>query len=85
MTYLDAAYTILKAAGQPLRPDEITQRALAQKLISPQGLTPEATMASRLYIDTLQEGSRFVRAGKGVFCLTQRQPKGIESEVDRIN
>ena len=48
MTYLDAAYTILKAAGQPLRPDEITQRALEQKLIAPQGLTPEATMASRL-------------------------------------
>jgi restriction system protein len=65
MTYLAAAVTILKDAGQPLRPDEITQRALAQKLISPQGLTPEATMASRLYIDTLQDRSRFVRAGNG--------------------
>ena len=85
MTYLDAAYTILKAAGQPLRYEEITQRALAQKLISPQGLTPEATMASRLYIDTLQENSRFVRAGKGVFGLAQRQPEGIESQVDKLN
>ena len=35
MTYLDAAYTILKAAGQPLHFEEITQRALAQKLIAP--------------------------------------------------
>jgi hypothetical protein len=35
MSCLDAAYTILKAAGQPLRYEEITQRALAQKLISP--------------------------------------------------
>lgn len=85
MTYLDAAYTVLKAAGQPLRYEEITQRALAQKLISPQGLTPEATMASRLYIDTLQEDSRFVRAGKGVFGLAQRQPEGIESQVDKLN
>lgn len=85
MTYLDAAYTILQAAGQPLRPDEITQRALSQKLISPQGLTPEATMASRLYIDTLQEDSRFVRAGKGVFGLAQWRPEGIESQVDKIN
>ena len=85
MTYLDASYTILKAAGQPLRYEEITQRALAQKLISPQGLTPEATMASRLYIDTLQENSRFVRAGKGVFGLAQRQPEGIESQVDKLN
>jgi len=85
MTYLDAAYTILKSAGHPLRPDEITQRALEQKLISPQGLTPEATMASRLYIDTLQEDSRFVRAGKGVFGLAQWQPEGIESQVSKIN
>ena len=85
MTYLDAAHTILKAAGQPLRPDEITQRALDEKLIAPQGLTPEATMASRLYIDTLQEDSRFVRAGKGLFGLAQWQPEGIESQVDKIN
>ena len=85
MTYLDAAYTILQAAGQPLRYEEITQRALAQKLISPQGLTPDETMASRLYTDTLQENSRFIRAGKGVFGLAQWQPKGIESQVEKIN
>jgi hypothetical protein len=54
MTYLDAAYTILKAAGQPLQFEEITQRALAQKLIAPQGQTPEATMGSRSYSDTKQ-------------------------------
>ena len=42
-------------------------------------------MASRLYIDTLQEDSRFVRAGKGVFGLVQWQPEGIESQVDKIN
>lgn len=85
MTYLDAAYTILKAAGQPLRFEEITERALAQQLISPQGLTPDATMASRLYIDTLQEYSRFVRAGKGAFGLAKWQPEGIESQVDKLN
>lgn len=85
MTYLDAAYTILKAAGQPLRYEEITERALAQKLISPQGLTPDATMASRLYTDTLQEDSRFVRADKGTFGLAQWQPEGIESQVDKLN
>lgn len=47
MTHFDAAYTILKAAGQPLHFEEITQRALAQKLITPEGLTPEATVGSR--------------------------------------
>jgi hypothetical protein len=65
MSYLDAAYHILQHAGHPLRYEEITERALAQQLISPQGLTPEATMASRLYTDTLQEGSRFTRVDKG--------------------
>ncbi len=85
MTYLDAAYTILKTAGRPLHFDDITQRALAQKLIAPQGLTPDATMASRLYTDTKQPDSRFVRAGHGRFGLVQWQPKGIDAHVDDIN
>jgi restriction system protein len=85
MTYLDAAYHILHQAGRPLRYEEITERALAQQLISPQGLTPEATMASRLYTDTLQEGSRFTRAGKGTFGLVDWRPAGIEAQVQRIN
>ncbi len=84
-TYLDAAYHILQQAGQPLRYEDITERALMQQLISPQGLTPEATMASRLYIDTLQEGSRFTRAGKGAFGLVVWRPAGIEAQVQKIN
>lgn len=85
MTYLDAAYTILQTAGQPLHFDDITQRALTQKLIAPQGLTPDATMASRLYTDTKQPDSRFVRAGHGRFGLVQWEPKGIDAHVDDIN
>lgn len=77
-TYLDVAYHILHEAGQPLRYEEITERALAQQLISPQGLTPEATMASRLYTDTLQEGSRFTRAGKGTFGLVDWRPVTLD-------
>jgi restriction system protein len=76
MTYLDAAYAILQATGETLHYEELTQRALDQNLIAPQGLTPAATMGSRLYTDTKQEGSRFVRAGRGRFGLTQWQPKG---------
>lgn len=64
-TYLDAAYFILHQAGQPLRCADIAERALVQQLILSQGLTLEATMASRLYTDTLQEGSRFTRVDKG--------------------
>ena len=84
-TYLDAAYHILQQAHQPLRYEEITERALAQQLISPQGLTPEATMASRLYIETLQDGSRFTRVDKGTFGLVDWRPAGIEAQVQRIN
>lgn len=85
MTYLDAAHTILAAAGQPLHFEEITQRALAERLIAPQGLTPAATMGSRLYTDTKQEGSLFVRAGQGQFGLAEWQPKGIDAHVAEIN
>jgi restriction system protein len=42
-------------------------------------------MASRLYIDTRQEGSRFVRAGRGLFGLAERQPRGIDAQVQQIN
>lgn len=85
MTYLEAAYQILKQAGEPLHYREITERALAQSLIAPTGLTPDATMASRLYIDTKQEDSHFVRAGRGVFGLAERQPGGIDAQVQAIN
>ena len=44
MTYLDAALAVLQAAGQPLHYAEITTRALAQGLIEPSGLTPEASI-----------------------------------------
>ncbi len=44
MTYLDAAYRILKQAKQPLHYKEITHRALEQGLIEPRGLTPEAAI-----------------------------------------
>jgi restriction system protein len=84
-TYLDAAHAILLAAGQPLHYDEITQRALDQNLIAPQGLTPAATMGSRLYTDSKEEGSRFVRTGHGRFGLAQWQPKGIEAQTLEVN
>jgi restriction system protein len=47
MTFLDAAYEILKRAGQPLHYVEIASRALASGLLDTRGQTPEATMGSR--------------------------------------
>jgi len=85
MTYLEAAYHILTQAGAPLHYVEITRRALAQGLITPTGETPEATMGSRLYTDTLDEASRFARNGRGRFELVQWQPSGIDQQVQQIN
>jgi len=84
MTYLEAAYTILKQSGKPLHYKEITRRALEQGFIEPRGLTPEATMGSRLYTDTKQEGSRFVRTGRGLFGLAEWKPSGLEAQVADI-
>lgn len=85
MTYLEAAYHILSQASTPLHYAEITRRALAQSLIMPTGRTPEATMGSRLYTDTLDEASRFARNGRGRFELVQWQPSGIDQQVQQIN
>jgi restriction system protein len=87
MTYLDAAYQILQQAAHPLHYRAITERALAAGLIQPSGLTPEATMGSRLYTQTQEEGSPFVRSsqGRGIFGLAEWQPTGIDHQVQRIN
>jgi len=85
MTYLDAALAVLQTAKQPLHYAEITRRALEQGLIVPTGLTPEATMGSRLYTDTQEEGSRFVRIGKGWFNLATAKRGGIEEQIEEIN
>ena len=85
MTYLEAAHTILTAAGQPLHYAEITRRALDQNLIAPTGLTPEATMGSRLYTETKQDDSQFERVGRGIFDLATDRPGGIDAQVQHIN
>lgn len=85
MTYLEAAHKVLSEARQPLHYNEITRRALAQHLIQPAGSTPDATMGSRLYTDTQEDNSRFVRVGKGVFELVKQRPGGIEEQVQQIN
>lgn len=39
-------------------------------------------MASRIYTDTLQEGSRFTRVDKGAFGPVDWRPAGIEALVE---
>ncbi len=76
MTFLEAAYEILKQVGQPLHYREITERALALGFITTTGKTPEATMNAQLStsIKRAQEGgspSPFVRMGRGMFGLAE--------------
>ena len=85
MTFLDAAYEILKQAGEPLHYTLIAQRALAAGLVDTRGQTPEATMGSRLYVDTKRPDSRFRRDRRGVFALVEPQPRDIAQRIDALN
>lgn len=85
VTYLDAAYKILRHHSAPLHYEEIAARALDQGLIKPTGRTPAATMGSRLYTDTKNEGSRFARAGRGLFELAETRPGDFTDQIAAIN
>lgn len=86
MNYLDAAFRVLSRADEPLQYAEIAERAIAGGLIAPEGKTPDATMGSRLYVDTKKEGSRFKRASKGYFTLAERERSDeITDQVQRLN
>jgi restriction system protein len=85
MDFLTAAQKILEQEGQPLHYKKITKLALQQELITPSGLTPEATMGSRLYVDTKKENSRFERVGKGHFALKEKISAARHRETSRRN
>lgn len=85
MNFLDAAFEILKQIDKPLRYTEITARAQAAKLLSTKGQTPEATMGSRLYVDTKRPNSRFQQISRGVFALKEAPPSEINQRIDTIN
>jgi restriction system protein len=61
MQFKDAAYEILKKAGQPLHYKEIAVRAMEAGLLETLERTPEATMGAMLYTDTINPDSRFYR------------------------
>lgn len=85
MTFLDAAFVILREAEGPLHYAEIAARAVAGRLLETRGLTPEATMGSRLYVDTKRPDSRFRRAGRGVFTLAEPEPHHVAVQINRLN
>lgn len=77
MSALDAAYEVLRAAGEPLHYQEITQRMLDRGLWSTAGLTPWDTVNARITVDIKRNGaqSRFYRAAPGIFgCREAADP-----------
>lgn len=86
MQFKDAAYEILKHAGESLHYNEITDRAIDQNILTTTGQTPHATMGSRLYTDTLREDSLFRRVGKkGYFALKDKPFPDIVQQIDTLN
>ncbi len=73
LSYKEAALRALREVGEPLSAQEITQRAIEQELINPQGLTPDATMGAQLYTDINRRGiaSLFRKEGRNLFGLAE--------------
>ena len=72
MTFYEAALRVLEAAGQPLTSIEITERSIAQGLLSHVGKTPEQTMLSRLAAMARRARDRRVTVtGPSTFALTE--------------
>ncbi|MBA7682619.1 hypothetical protein ES703_90971 [subsurface metagenome] len=76
MTFLEAAYEILKKQGHPMRVGEITGLAIGSRLIEAHGKTPASTMAGCLYRAVSQEypkgiSSNFVRVKGGYWGLKE--------------
>ena len=85
MQFKDAAYKILKEAGQPLHYRDIAERALIAGLLETSGQTPEATMGAMLYTDTLNPDSRFRRGDqRGTFALKMPSTGTIQQQIENI-
>lgn len=71
MSAKDAAIHVLKAAGEPLTAQELTDRILAEGLWETSGKTPHATVAASLYTDIQRHGeaSPFIQTGPNTFAL----------------
>ena len=70
MTFLEAAFEVLRWEGRPLHFKELTERALGKKLLTFVGRTPEVTMQTQLTAAVKKApGNPFVRVKPGVFGL----------------
>ena len=66
LSFTKASYEVLKAAKNPLSPNEIVNLAISQGLIETESKRPGATMASRLW-----SNDQFVNVGSGKWTLKE--------------
>lgn len=85
VTFIEAAYQILKGKGIPLNTEQITKIALERNLIETSGKTPVATMAARIYMDIKKTGnnSLFIKVERGKFGLREWQKLQQEQKIFR--
>lgn len=87
---VDAAYLLLKEKGTPQHYKDLTNEALKRRIISTQGLTPEASLLSAINRENVRreqrgEIPRFEQVGDGVYGLIEWRPTGIEERIRDIN
>lgn len=76
LSFKEAAIRVLRAAGEPLSAQEITERALQEGILQTAGKTPSATMAAQIYVEiNTQRKSQFKKVGKGKFALRDQLGK----------
>lgn len=78
MTFIKAAYQILKKEDKPLSSKQITEMAIAKGLITTSGKTPWLSMSARIWEDMRKNGdkSRFRKLESGKYYLRQFNQKG---------
>ena len=70
MTFLEAAFEVLRREGQPLHYKDLTERVLGKKLLTFVGRTPEVTMQTQLTAAVKKApGNPFVCVKPGIFGL----------------
>lgn len=89
MTFLDAAYQLLKESGEPRHYRWLTEEALKRGLVKTKGKTPADTMHASLSTEIRQgfegkKSSRFVKTGRGMFGLAEWQEPRKGTDVTKL-
>jgi len=88
MTFVNAAYALLKESGKPRHYRWLAEEGIQRGLISTEGKTPEATMYASIFGEINSEIpgkkiSRFTKTGRGMFGLAEWSKEGESKEPSK--